>query len=512
MRRGQDRQDRPPHVGARMLAKSLAAGLIVIVCAGTAVAGAAWYQIDKVVNPELPPGVTPAPTVDVPQLPAPKPGGPRTLLLLGSDHRSKKSIDGRLGSKPLSDTIVLVRLDPKRKRVAVLSLPRDLAVTIPGVGDGIKINEAYTDGGPRKTLETVQHLFESATGKKFVVNSVVDVDFQGFRRSVDHLGGVYVDVDRHYDNPEGTGFAAINVQPGYQKLNGDDALAYVRYRHTDSDLFRNARQQDFLRQAANQPSVRKLRTPSAAAKLVAIFRQYFRFDKRFFTRKNLFGLLKTGVYLSDGHAPLNQIKLTGITESDDPENDTRLFISPENIKVAYDAFMTGDNGTSNPKPKSTVSRPRKTAKASALSGLENARRLGENLAVPADRKLKFPFYFPEYRTTGSTYVTDTPRLYKVRDLHNHKHQAYRLVIFAGAPGEYYGVQGMTWRTPPILQEPDRVRIQNGRKLLLFYDGAHLRMVGWRTRRGAYWVSNTLDREISNQRLLAIASSLRRLNQ
>src|SRR3954451_18374237 len=198
MRRGPDRQDRPPRVGARMLAKALAAGTIIIVCAGTAVAGAAWYQFDAIVNPALPPGVTPAPTVSVQPLPIPKPGGPRTLLVLGSDHRSKRSIDGKLGAKPLSDTIVLVRLDPKRKRVAALSLPRDLAVSIPGVGDGIKINEAYTDGGPRKTLETVQHLFESATGKPFVVNSIVDVDFSGFRRAVDHLGGVYVDVDRRY--------------------------------------------------------------------------------------------------------------------------------------------------------------------------------------------------------------------------------------------------------------------------------------------------------------------------
>src|SRR3954469_9931085 len=200
MRRGHDRQDRPPRVGARMLLKALAAGLVVMVCAGTAVAGAAWFQIHEIVDPPLPPGVTPAPTVSVQPLPIPKPGGPRTLLVLGSDHRSRKSIDGRLGSKPLSDTIVLVRLDPKRKRIAVLSLPRDLAVTIPGMGDGIKINEAYTDGGPQKTLETVKLLFKNATGQDFPVNSVIDVDFNGFRRAVDPVGGVYIDVDRRHDN------------------------------------------------------------------------------------------------------------------------------------------------------------------------------------------------------------------------------------------------------------------------------------------------------------------------
>ena len=67
----------------------------------------------------------------------------------------------------------------------------------------------------------------------------------------------------------------------------------------------------------------------------------------------------------------------------------------------------------------------------------------------------------------------------------------------GEPGEYWGVQGMTWRDPPILANPDRIRKQSGRELLLFYDGSKLRMVGWKTPRAAYWVSNTLGRKISN---------------
>ena len=134
----------------------------------------------------------------------------------------------------------------------MLSLPRDLAVTVPGYADGVKINQAYDEGGAALTLKTVKHLFESATGDPFVVNSVIDVNFNGFQRAVNYVKGVYVDVDRKYYNPPKTGFAAIDVEAGYQRLVGSDALAYVRYRHTDSDLFRNARQQDFLRHAANQ--------------------------------------------------------------------------------------------------------------------------------------------------------------------------------------------------------------------------------------------------------------------
>ena len=173
--------------------------------------------------------------------------------MLGSDRRSKYSKDAKLGQRenPHSDTIVLVRLDPKRHRVAVLSLPRDLAVTIPGYADNTKINQAYDEGGARLTLNTVQHFFETATNKTFNINGVIDVNFDGFQRAVNHVGGVYVDVDRKYYNPEGTGFASIDIGAGYQRLVGSDALDYVRYRHTDSDLFRGARQQDFLRQASS---------------------------------------------------------------------------------------------------------------------------------------------------------------------------------------------------------------------------------------------------------------------
>ena len=114
-------------------------------------------------------------------------------------------------------------------------------------------------------------------------------------------------------------------------------------------------------------------------------------------------------------------------------------------------------------------------------------------------------------TNRTQYVRDTPRVYKIEDEDGKRHQAYRIVAAMGEPGEYWGVQGMTWRDPPILANPDRIRKQRGRELLLFYDGSKLRMVGWKTPRAAYWVSNTLGRKISNQRLIAMAASLRRLN-
>ena len=84
-----------------------------------------------------------------------------------------------------------------------------------------------------------------------------------------------------------------------------------------------------------------------------VFREYFRFDRKFMTTKNLAGLLKTGVYLAINDAPVNQVSLPGITESEDPAADTRLFVSPENLTAAYDDFMTGEKST-NPKRSSAA--------------------------------------------------------------------------------------------------------------------------------------------------------------
>ena len=497
-----------------MFLQALAGVLVIFVATGAGVAGAGYFQIPDL---EDPPGPGPAPEpIPIPPevIDPPEPGQPRTILVLGSDRRAKTSTDARIfgqNEKPHSDTIVLIRLDSKRNRIAVLSLPRDLAVTIPGYADNTKINEAYDQGGPTLTLKTVQHLFRTATGEKFKINGVVDVSFNGFQRAVNYIKGVYVDVDREYYNPEGTGYAAIDIKPGYQKLVGSDALAHVRFRHTDSDIFRSARQQDFLRQAAAMPAVDELKNVDDATAFAGEMRQYFRFNKGFLGRKNIAGLLKTAFYLAVNHAPVNQIALEGVTETENPKEDTRLYISNENVIEAYESFMTGDKA-SNPEREKKVKKVKKPAKASATSGLENAKRLGEDMAVLAARRLKsLPFYFPEYRATGSRYTNDSPRIYSIPDERGKKYRAYRISISTGAPGEYYGVQGMTWKDPPLLANPDLVREHDGRKLMLFYDGRKLRRVAWRTPRAVYYVSNTLNYKLSNAKMLAIASSLKRLN-
>lgn len=222
----------------RRLLLGLGILLAVAVGAGAATAFFAKQQIDELLTPRTKDG-----KLAQRQLAAPLPGKPANILVLGSDHRS-----GSAATDRRSDTLMMVRLDPKRKTISMLSFPRDLYVPIPGHGES-KINDAYAMGGSALTIKTVQQL----TGLD--ANFVVNVDFRGFRGIIDTLGGVYVDVDHRYYNNQAEGggnYAEIDLKPGYQLLNGRDALSYARFRHTDSDFHRIARQQLLMAQLRKQ--------------------------------------------------------------------------------------------------------------------------------------------------------------------------------------------------------------------------------------------------------------------
>ncbi len=177
--------------------------------------------------------------------PIASPSSPATALLIGYDARAGADAFGASGSR--SDTVMLVRADPTNNTLSMLSFPRDLVVPIYCNGSDVprttdRINSAWSTCGAEGTLDTVEHL----TG--LPVNYLVTIDFHGFKLLVNKLHGVYIQVDRRYLNTQGGpgGFAKIDLEPGYQKLDGEQALDYVRYRHTDSDIYRTARQQLFI--------------------------------------------------------------------------------------------------------------------------------------------------------------------------------------------------------------------------------------------------------------------------
>ena len=500
-----------------MLTRALAAGAIIVAMSATAFATTVILEVDSVKDEFLGEGRQ---QFDIPEVTQAEAGGPRTILILGSDERYE---DRKTGMKPRSDTIMLVRADPEKGAIAMMSIPRDLEARIPGNRSN-KINDAYEEGGPRLVVRTVKKLFEDATSEEFPINNVINVNFGTFRRAVDYVGGVYIDVDRDYFNDKSGGvgaqYAKIDIDPGYQKLNGRDALDYVRYRLGDNDFIRAARQQEFLRQARAQAGVRRLVSVSNRRRLARIFGRYFEVDESFRSTQEIFSMLRLGIYLIQEEPQVNEVRFRA-SESDNPMVDTRLFASDRQLIATYREFM---NTRASSKPRQTAKpiaeerretrarRKRRSTRPASVAGLEEARAQGVDQAVLADPKLDFPFYFPTLRTRGSVYEGRKPRVYTIKDELGKRHQAYRLVVSRGIIGEYYGIQGTTWKDPPILDGADTTRRVNGRRFELHYDGKRLRLVAWRTRRGAYWVSNTLSQSLTRNQMLAIAESLTRLRQ
>ena len=191
---------------------------------------------------------------------------PTTILLLGTDHSAK--IEGRAAARR-SDSIVLVRTDPKRGRFAYLSIPRDLKVDIPGHGES-KINAAMQIGGPALALRTVT----AFTG--LPVNHVVLVDFEDFKGLIDAVGGITVDVpkpilsnafDCPYDQERCTTWEGWRFGRGEQKMDGRRALIYSRIRENkldpaENDITRTERQQRVL-----QALTRRMTRPTVVARM-----------------------------------------------------------------------------------------------------------------------------------------------------------------------------------------------------------------------------------------------------
>ena len=180
--------------------------------------------------------------------------------------------EDRVGER--SDTIMVLRVDPAASRVAVLSFPRDLYVTIAGAGNRARINTAYRRDEPQRIIDTIYENFGVG------IDHFIQVDFCTFKTLVDAVGGVSVPFV-YPARDEGSGLQV--TEPGCFTFDGDHALAYVRSRHYEyedppgsgnwesdpsSDLGRISRQQDFLRRTLSSILVKGLLDPSVARGLI----------------------------------------------------------------------------------------------------------------------------------------------------------------------------------------------------------------------------------------------------
>jgi len=246
----------------RLLGRILVGSLLVLTALAVGIAGGSYlyfHQSVSDVQAHTPQVIKAEKSLDV----APA-NAPAIALIIGYDQRR----GAEFSDTSRSDTIMLVRADPRTKTISMLSFPRDLDVPIycGSLSSGVdRINSAYARCNAKGTLLTVKHL----TG--LPVNYLITVNFHGFKEVVDKLGGIWLDIDRRYYN-KNTGaayddYANINLQPGYQRLTGQQALDFVRFRHTDDDLHRNARQQQFVRAFRDQ--VRSSFSPLKIPGLVA---------------------------------------------------------------------------------------------------------------------------------------------------------------------------------------------------------------------------------------------------
>jgi LCP family protein required for cell wall assembly len=442
-------------------------------------------------------------------------GAPENILILGSDKRA--NIPGDPGR---SDTTMLLRLDPDRNAIAVMSIPRDLKVEIPGFGTE-KFNAAYTDGGPKLTLQVVKEL----TGLQ--INHVVNVDFLGFVRAVDAIDCVYVDVDRRYYHsnvglPASEQYSEIDVQPGYQLLCGKRALEYVRYRHTDTDLVRSARQQDFISAARQRVPISKLAFGQES--LINIFTKYTTSDIS--DPQTMIQVLE--LFVASRNAAIKEVHFPATL------GPSYVYASASAIHGAVDQFL-GIEASSGPrnslehdapgsskakqksKPKQEMPHLAKP-KPPGSDGLVPAGEAGKLEAKTVARKVGagFPVFYPTRLPSEARYVESSielhiqdPRVYHLKDTDGNRHGAYRMVAEFGPEFEthYFGLQGIQgWSDPPILDNPSLTKTIHGREYEIFVDGDRIQTIAWHRGNNSYWVSNDLLNTLTNDQMVGIARS------
>ncbi|HTX10278.1 MAG TPA: LCP family protein [Solirubrobacteraceae bacterium] len=430
-------------------------------------------------------------------------GGPETLLFIGDDTRSVYKYYNAFVPN-LANEMLLVRIDPSKPYISMLSLPRELWVPITepnGVTITNRLNSAYTYG-----TTTLLQTIKQVTGLS--VNHVIATTFTQFENAINKLGCVYDTIDERYYNlnngAPGTDYQSINLQPGYQCLTGSEAEQFVSYRHTDTSQIRDARDQSFLL------AVKKQYGPQLAGnigKFEQIFGQTVQTDPGLRSQTeilNLANLLITAAGLRVRQVPFQTSPL--------PSGD--LTASPQQIQQSVNSFL---NGGSAPPTKQTAAVARQVGRRGALAHLPLTPTLATNVAAEkaATGGIPFTAEFPTVQDlAGSGAYTVSPQCTTqvqtcVRDylIHAPGGKAYPIyteVFSNGQLGQFYDVQGTTWVNAPLFADPNQTVQVGKRTYYLYYDGSQLSTVAWQQYGAMYWVHNTLTDAVGNGELLAIA--------
>ncbi len=248
-RRPVSRRPAPRKSPAQKLGR-LFGGLALISLASASVYGGYLYRTSGAIQRFLPSILQHQTVADVfPNQPA------MNLMIIGRDRDYDDRTDQVLKSRARSDMLMVAHVDFAKSSISLLSIPRDTRAHVPGHGT-TKINAAHQFGGPALSEKVVQDTFGISSDKYLAL------DFEGFEEAIDQLGGVDLVVDKKMDYDDNWGHLHIHLKPGFQHLNGQQAMGFVRFRHSDSDLVRTRRQQTLI--AALKT---KLRSPLALAQI-----------------------------------------------------------------------------------------------------------------------------------------------------------------------------------------------------------------------------------------------------
>ncbi|MEV6112286.1 LCP family protein [Streptomyces sp. NPDC052109] len=266
--------------GALKIVGLALAGALVL---GTAAVGWAYWHlnhniksvdIDSALGGDRPARAETTPAATASASAAPLPTGSLNILVLGSDSRSgkaNKELGGGDSTGARSDTAMVVHIDAGRTKATVVSIPRDTLVTRPAcplpsggstaAAHNVMVNTAYELGGPVCAVKTV----ESITGVR--MDHYIEIDFSGFAKLVDALGGVDVTTQTIQDDK-----SHLQLKAGPHHLDGKQALALARTRYgigDGSDLGRIALQQQLVKALLEQMAGTRLLTDPARLYRVA---------------------------------------------------------------------------------------------------------------------------------------------------------------------------------------------------------------------------------------------------
>jgi LCP family protein required for cell wall assembly len=433
-------------------------------------------------------------------------GEPETLLLVGNDERPPPKDNPGGAVLPHSNEMLLVRIDPSKPTISMLSIPRELWVPFTRLNGQVeenRINSAYTFGyeeSGKTTSGGVKLMVETLTKDIGITPNLVFVtNFKRFKRAVDEMGCVYMMVDKRYyhnnSEPGAEQYFEINLQPGYQRLCGQEALELVANRHESTSLDRDARDQRFLLNVKAQYGPTLVENREKFERIVGKA-----VETDLHTEAQVLQLLE--LLAESAGKPVRQVpfhvEFVG-------SHDTAM---PQQIEEAKNSFL---NGTGPIAPhrlhgpggrhrsahgRSAAPPPPRSLSPTPSATLTEARAIAPNLP--------FAVEVPRYQETTAESEPDAVRWYDIAGPGRQLFPAYVVVVDQGELGQYYDVEGSTWTDPPLLGDPTQEIHAGSRTYSLFYDGEHLRTIAWHEGGAAYWIENTLTNDLPPEQMLAIA--------